>query len=168
MPNRSARWSRRRPQGLDRSTCAECLDGGWKLRGRLRSDEHDVITDGERRLIALSQAQNLGDRQVDERSLVRDLGDRRSVEEFASDGTDCLFETIYRLPLPLDALVAPELDFDADGVRARFQFVGEPLDRALGNPVRWSPRTKLTQAVEQIEPGAEPVNRTLPGLVPIP
>lgn len=41
---------------------AKGVDGGRKLGGRLWSDEHDVITDGERRLVALSQAQNLRSR----------------------------------------------------------------------------------------------------------
>ena len=90
------------------------------------------------------------------------------MEKLASDRTDRLFETDGRLLLPVGALVAPELDFDAGGVRAGFQFVGEPLNGAFGNPVQWSPRTKLSQAVEQIEPGAEAATRTLPRLVPIP
>ena len=87
------RWRVSRWRGLDRPTGAERLDGGWKLRGRLRSDEHDVIADGERRLVALPQAQNFGSREVDEGGLVRDSRDRRPVEELASDRTDCLFES---------------------------------------------------------------------------
>ena len=83
--------SRRR--GLDRPTGAECLDGGWKLRGRLWSNEHDVITDGERRLVALPQAQDFGSLEGDEGGLVRDLRDRRPVEELAADRTDRLFES---------------------------------------------------------------------------
>ena len=139
-----------------------------KLGGRLRSDEHDVIADRERRLVALAQAQNLCCRQVHQGGLVRDLGDRRLVEELAADSADGLLETDRGLSPPLGALVAPELDLDADGIRACFQLAGEPLDGALGNPVQWSPRPKLTQAVEQIEPGTEAARRPLPGLVPIP
>ncbi len=79
--------------GLNLPTGTERVDGGRKLGGRLRSDEHDVITDRQRRFFALPQAENFRCRQVDEGGLVRDLRDRRLVEELASDRTDRFFET---------------------------------------------------------------------------
>ena len=98
--------------GLDRSTGTERVDGGRKLGGRLRSDEHDVITDRQRQFFALPQAENFRCRQVDEGGLVRDLRDRRLVEELASDRTDRFFETDW----PAErALAGGDVDYRPDG-----------------------------------------------------
>ena len=85
------------------------------------------------------------------------------MDDLASRGADGGFKTGNGSAPVFIALVAPELDLSSYRTRCPLESVGEPVDRALGNTVYWSPRPKLTQAAEQVEPRAEsPPSRAPP------
>ena len=157
-----------RRRGLDWRTGAQSVYCSRKLGSRLRSDEHDVIADRQRRLLTLPKAQHLCRRQVYQGRFIRNLRNRCSAEDFTASGADSLFETGRGLSPPPGVLVAPELDLGPYRICLRFEFVSEPFDRVLGDTVQRPPRPKPTEAPEQVEPSAEASRRPVIGLIPVP
>ena len=90
------------------------------------------------------------------------------MDDLAADGLDSLLETRRGWPAPIGPLVTPELDLEPNGICSRFEFSGQPIGSSLRNAVLRSPRPKLAEAAEQIEPRGKARRRWLPALMAIP
>ena len=143
---------------FDRRTGPEGVGGDGKPGGRLRSDEHDVVADRERRILAVPQPSYLCRGQIHQGRLVGNLRNRRPAENLAVGGVNGLFETRGGSAAPLGILVAPALDLEPYGIRSLFEFTGEPGNRAVGTRSGGPHARNRRRRPNRSNQGAKPVS----------